>query len=96
VANALGPADLKRLARIGAALRIQELEAEIATLRRAFPGVSAPDPAASAERVELTPGRPRKGAKRGRRRPMSVAERKAVSERMQKYWAERRKGKDKG
>jgi hypothetical protein len=31
-----------------------------------------------------------KGRKRGRRKPMSAAERKAVSERMQKYWAARR------
>ena len=35
-------------------------------------------------------GRPKKAAKRGRR-GMSLAERKVASERMKKYWAERRK-----
>ncbi len=37
------------------------------------------------------PGRTKKAAKRGRR-SMSPAARKAVSERMKKYWAKRRRG----
>jgi hypothetical protein len=32
----------------------------------------------------------KKGRKRGRKNPMTAAERKAVSERMRKYWADRR------
>ena len=35
----------------------------------------------------------KKSAKRGRRREMTAAEKRAVSERMKKYWAARRKGK---
>ena len=61
-------------------MRLQELRAEEAAIRRAFPDLAAKPPA----------------AKRGRRRSrMSAAARKAVSQRMKKYWAERRKGKGK-
>jgi hypothetical protein len=89
--------DLKKLARVGAAARLAELQREIDALKRAFPGlriqsvdvVEAPEPAAvEAARVA------RKVARRGRRKPMGAAERKAVSERMKKYWAERRKQKE--
>lgn len=87
--------DLKKLARIGAAARLAELQREIVALKRAFPGlkvlsvdvVEAPaGAAAAAERVAR-----RVAAKRGRKRPMTAAERAAVSDRMKKYWAERRK-----
>jgi hypothetical protein len=72
---------LRRLAHAGAQTRLQELGAEEAAIRRAFPDLAA-KPAA---------------AKRGRRRRsrMSAAARKAVSQRMKKYWAERRKAKGK-
>lgn len=89
--------DLKKLARMGAATRLAELEREIAALKRAFPGlrvvsadvIEAPmSEAAAAERMA------RKAASRRRRKPMTSAERKAVSERMKKYWAERRRQKD--
>lgn len=75
---------LRRLARLGAMARLEQLRAEEAAIRAEFP--------------ELF-GRGRKadaGGDRGRRRkrkPMSAAQKKAVSERMRKYWAERRKGK---
>jgi hypothetical protein len=87
--------DLRKLARLGAATRLAELEREITALKRAFPGlrvlsvdvVEAPDGAVvAAERVVR-----RVAEKRGRRKPMTGAERKIVSERMKKYWAERRK-----
>ena len=39
------------------------------------------------------PGQGPRGARKGGRRRMSAAARKAVSERMRKYWAERRKAK---
>ena len=84
--NSLSTDQLRQLAKHGAAARIQELEAEIAAIRGAFP----------------EGGRGRRGRKRGRpagatgggaprrRRRMSAAARKAVSERMTKYWAARR------
>ena len=89
--------DMKKLARIGAAARLADLEREITALKRAFPGlrvlsvdvVEAPDSAAEASQRVVR----RVAAKRGRKKPMTGAERKAISERMKKYWAERRKQK---
>jgi hypothetical protein len=83
------PIDMMALARTGAETRIKELLAEVDQIRRAFPGIGA------ARR-----GRPRtvvleaaapKAKRGGRRKPMTAAERKAVSARMRKYWAARRK-----
>ena len=94
----LTPLELKHLARIGAAARIKDLEKEIAALRRAFPSLgSAPDRTALAsnEPAPSKRGRKAKAGRRGRKSPMSAAERRAVSIRMQKYWAERRKAKEK-
>lgn len=87
----LSPQQLQRLARRGAQAVLDELEREAAAIRRAFPDLfrgrgrarkAGGDGAAAA-------GRPR------RRRGMSPAARKAVSERMKKYWAERRRAKGK-
>jgi hypothetical protein len=89
----LSAVDIHRLARIGAAARLAELEREIAGLRKAFPGLksgseSAPAPAAA---VAAVPKAASKASRRGRRKPMSAAEKRAVSERMKRYWAERKK-----
>jgi hypothetical protein len=96
VAN-LDQEQLRRLARLGAVARLEQLRAEEEAIRQEFP-----------ELFGGGRGRPRRGrktattdgaarpARRGRRRnrkPMSAAARKAVSERMRKYWAERRKAK---
>jgi hypothetical protein len=91
----LNPADLNKYARIGAAMRLTELEQEIAALRRAFPGLTPRAAAAAAPVVTAAKSAPagKWARKRGRKRPMSPAERKAVSERMKKYWAERNKTK---
>ena len=84
--------ELRRLAKLGAAARLEQLRAEEAAIRAAFPDLA---------------GRGQRGRRAGaaatgasvsasgsRRRPaMSAAGRKAVSERMRKYWAERRKTK---
>ena len=76
--------DLKHLARLGAKARLEELRQEEAAIRRAFPDLFSKGAAASAG----TSGRGRR-----RRSRMSAAARKAVSDRMKKYWAERRKAK---
>jgi hypothetical protein len=71
----------KELERLGAQARLAELQSEIAAIRRAFPGLGrGRQPAA-------------KAAPRRRRSRMSAANRRAVSIRMKKYWAERRKAK---
>jgi len=96
MAKGLTPIDLHKLARVGAAARLGELEREIAALRAAFPGLrTGPAPGAPAAAAPASqPVLSSRAAKRGRRKPMSAAERKAVSERMKRYWADRRKVKN--
>jgi len=85
--------ELRRLARLGAKSRLDELQREEASIRRAFPelfrgrgrGAAAADASAGM-------GGRRRRRRRGR---MSAEARKAVSERMKKYWASRRKSKSK-
>jgi len=77
------PIDLKSLAREGARKRIQELLEELAALRRSFPDLAERRPS------PLRAVAPQK--RRGRRTPMTAAQRKAVGIRMKAYWAARRK-----
>lgn len=67
--------DVKDLARRGAQVRYAELLSEIDGLRKAFPGVGGT--------AKVLPTRTR--------RKMSAKARKAVADRMKKYWAERKK-----
>lgn len=65
-----------------ATVRVKELTDELNSIRRVFPKLFAlPKPRAA--KAALKPRR--------RRRSMSAAERKAISARMKKYWASRRK-----
>ena len=81
----LSSEQLKRLARLGAQARLEELRKEEDAIRRTFPdlfgGRGRGRRAAGAQGA----------APSGRRSRMSAAARRAVSERMKKYWAERRK-----
>jgi hypothetical protein len=76
-------ARLREWARAGAEAALKQLRAEIIAIERTFPEL-----ALSRRRRAIT--RAIKNS-RGRTRTMSAAARKAVSERMKKYWAERRK-----
>jgi hypothetical protein len=76
------------LARTGAEHRYAELKAEIAALVRQFPHLRSP-------RAMSATGSGTAGSGRPRRRRMSAAARKAVSERMKRYWAARRAGRKK-
>lgn len=76
---------LKELARAGAEDTLKRLRAEIIAIERTFPELALPQRRRAA-RVAI------KEAKKNTRR-MSAAARKAVSERMRRYWAERRKAK---
>ena len=73
--------DMKSLAREGAKARLWQLETETNELLRAFPDLRAGDP---------TPATSQDGTGRGRRE-MTAAERRSVSVRMKRYWAERRR-----
>ena len=76
---------LRELARAGAEATLDRLRAEIVAIERSFPELGLP--------------RRRRALRRSlkqatnRTRRMSAAARKAVSERMRRYWAERRKAR---
>jgi len=76
---------LQRLARLGARSRLDELRREEAAIRRAFPDLFGGRGRTAGARGRRAGGRRRSG--------MSAAARKAVSARMKKYWAARRKQK---
>jgi hypothetical protein len=90
MAGQLDRKELHRLARLGAEARLIALEQERADILRSFPDLG------SASKASTRAGRGRAAAPRRRRRQsrMSAAARKAVSVRMKKYWADRRKGKN--
>ena len=77
--------DLKEYARRGAETRVAELTAELSEIYRTFPELRARKGAASGASAS---------AGRRRRKPMTAAQKKAVSIRMKKYWAGRRKAKE--
>ena len=78
---------LKQLARVGAEATLKQLRAEIIAIERTFP--------------ELALARKRRAVRRSlaeatdRTRRVSAAARKAISARMKRYWAERRKARAK-
>lgn len=73
--------DFKKLAEVGAAVRVSELRAELESLYKWFPGLRGGRKAS----VEQAPTKPLKP-----RLTMTAAQKKAVSIRMKKYWAGRR------
>lgn len=91
MAKKIADSELRSLALVGARARLSALQGEVASLLATFPELRS----GRLARVRSGDGAPapRKGKKPGRKRPMSAAEKKAVSERMRKYWAERRAGK---
>ena len=87
MATELSREQLKRLARLGAQSRLDELRKEEAAIRTAFPDLFRGGRGGKAAPAAAPAKRTRK------RRKMSAAEKRAVSERMKKYWAERRKAR---
>lgn len=79
----LNQEQLRRLARLGAVARLEQLREEEAAIRAEFPELFG---------GRRGTGRAKEASPKRRRRPaMSAVQRKEVSERMRKYWAERRK-----
>ena len=78
---------LRELARAGAETALKQLRAEIIAIERTFPELALPK----------TRRAIRQSVKRARKRggEMSAAARKAISIRMKKYWAERKKAQSK-
>ena len=84
---------LRRLARLGAVARLEQLRSEEGAIRAEFPELFGGARGARGRRRSSKAAAPR--AKRARR-PMTAAQKKAVSRRMKKYWAGRRAAKAKG
>lgn len=76
---------LKELAKAGAEVTLKQLRTEIIAIERTFPEL-----AVGGQRLRRSLRTAEK-----RTRKMTAAARKAVSERMKKYWAERRKAQAK-
>jgi hypothetical protein len=93
--------DWKGYARRGAEMRVSEVKAELQAIYRAFPDLATEQrpgrrrsPSAASytdDGQTIQPGEP--VARKRRRRKMSAAERKAVGERMRKYWAARKQAR---
>ena len=84
----LSQEQLRRLAQLGAKARLEQLRAEEVAIRSTFPELFG-----RGRREQAANGQAGGGSRR--RKPMSASARKAVSARMRKYWAERRKAKGK-
>lgn len=88
----IGRLDLRRLTVLGARARLAEIQAEEAALKKAFPELRKGGASQNAQPDASGSG---KTPVRRRKNRMSAEGRKAVSERMKRYWAERRKAKPK-
>jgi hypothetical protein len=78
---------LRDLAREGADQTLKRLRAEIVAIERTFPELALAQRRRAVRRAVTSAGR--------RARTMSAAARKAVSQRMKKYWAERKRAQKK-
>jgi hypothetical protein len=84
------PDRFQEFARIGAAVRLAQLREEERQIYKAFPSLRFK------KRGTLEPkgaedGDTKSVARRRKRRALTAAEKKAISARMKKYWAERKK-----
>lgn len=83
----LSLAQLRELARTGAETALRQLRAEIIAIERTFPELALPR---TRRAVRRSLGR---ASQRGRE--MTDAARRAISRRMKRYWAERKKAQAK-
>jgi len=83
----LSPERLRELARAGAEAALKQLRAEIIAIERTFPELGLPRRRRQLRRSIKQAG--------NRTRRMSAEARQAVSERMKRYWAQRRKAQAK-
>ena len=86
--------DFNAYARRGAEARLEELNQELTAIYSAFPDLrSGRGPRGARTQAAALPAAEPAGRRARRRGGMSAAQRRAVSARMKKYWAERRKAK---
>jgi hypothetical protein len=89
--SSLSQQDVRQYALVGAQARLDALRSEMQSLLGAFPEL-ARKRGPGATRSAASEAKPK--ARRGRRRAMSAEEKREVSERMKRYWAARRKEKN--
>jgi hypothetical protein len=90
----LTPEVVHRLAKLGAQARLEQIEGERRAILNMFPDLAPARRGRRPGRPAAAPESRAAAAKPARKRSrMSAAARKAVSERMKKYWADRRKAK---
>jgi hypothetical protein len=94
VPNELSRDQLNQLARLGAKARLAELRQELAALNALING-GVTEPAATEAAASETPSVELVRPRRRRRVTWTAAQRRAVSERMKKYWAAKRAGRKK-
>jgi hypothetical protein len=75
---------------IAAATRLKALRTEVSKIEAQFPGLAGLEARRAARAPKAA------ASKRRRRKPMTAAQKKAVGNRMRKYWAARRKVDSKG
>jgi hypothetical protein len=88
------PDRFREFAQLGAEVRLGQLREEIAQIYKAFPALrfrkvtrhGPANPSSSADGPDAVPAATR------RRRRLSAAQKKAISQRMKKYWADRKRG----
>jgi hypothetical protein len=85
--DALSLEQLRDLARTGAEAALKRLRAEIIAIERTFPELALPQTRRAVRRSLKRAGQ--------RSRQMSAAARRALSQRMKRYWAERKKAQAK-
>jgi hypothetical protein len=86
-------ANILEWARRGAEARWNELQAEAAALLKAFPDLASISKAARRTVATSARGVADTLDRKPKRSKMSAAQRRAVSARMKKYWAQRRRAK---
>ena len=89
----MGSMDVRSFARAGAAARIKEIQAELASIAKVFPYLQLGSAVSPAMPDGADAGVSARRKRRRKKPRWSAAKRKAVSERMKKYWARRRKAK---
>jgi hypothetical protein len=88
------PSDrFREFAQLGAAVRLEQLRAEIRQIYQAFPALRfqkrASGPGARRATDDASPKKEQRSRRKKRR--LSAAQKKAISDRMKKYWANRKK-----
>jgi hypothetical protein len=83
--------ELRELAITGAQAKIKELDAQRMALLREFPELNSSSQPASRRRTKAAKATLEAPRRRRRTRRFTAAQRRAISQRMKRYWAERRK-----